>query len=185
MVSNHPEDVEGECNAWCLIGDDFGDNDCTFRCKLPAGHEGWHEEQFGRHGDQKWFRWEKDARPAKEADEEQWRGRDDARDVEPVPHEPGEHYLAGFCAELEDVEYGRKLRNECAADAKRAMLLSCQRPECDDECPARQGCERTCRTCGETAEIRCSRCRLWFCREHESYHWEFCAARKEKRNEPE
>ena len=43
-----PEDVEGECNARLFIADDFGDNTCTMRCSLPAGHEGYHQEAFER-----------------------------------------------------------------------------------------------------------------------------------------
>lgn len=39
-----PPDVEGECNAWLLIGDDYGDNQATMRCGLPVGHEGDHKE---------------------------------------------------------------------------------------------------------------------------------------------
>jgi hypothetical protein len=37
-------DVPGDCNAHLVLGDDFGDNDCTFRCQLPVGHEGLHKE---------------------------------------------------------------------------------------------------------------------------------------------
>ncbi len=43
-----PEDVPGECNAWLLLGDDYGDNSTTCRCKLPEGHEGAHQEKFMR-----------------------------------------------------------------------------------------------------------------------------------------
>lgn len=39
-----PEDVEGECNAWLGIADDYGDNQATMRCSLPVGHEGDHKE---------------------------------------------------------------------------------------------------------------------------------------------
>lgn len=42
------EDVEGLCNARLYIGDDYGDNEATMRCKLPAGHEGRHEKHFTR-----------------------------------------------------------------------------------------------------------------------------------------
>ena len=43
-----PEVVPGNCNAELHIGDDFGDNRCTMRCKLPAGHEGLHKEEYMR-----------------------------------------------------------------------------------------------------------------------------------------
>lgn len=43
-----PEDVESECNAHLYLGDDWGDNSCTIRCELPAGHEGLHQEIFER-----------------------------------------------------------------------------------------------------------------------------------------
>lgn len=45
-----PIDVDGECNARLEIGDDYGDNVCTMRCSLAAGHEGPHTEQFDRSG---------------------------------------------------------------------------------------------------------------------------------------
>lgn len=32
------------CSASLRMGDDFGDNPCTFKCKLPKGHEGLHIE---------------------------------------------------------------------------------------------------------------------------------------------
>ena len=37
------------CGATLRIGDDFGDNECTFRCQLAKGHEGNHQEIF-QHG---------------------------------------------------------------------------------------------------------------------------------------
>ena len=39
-----PKDVQGECNARMVIGDDSGDYDCTFRCVLSANHGGQHFE---------------------------------------------------------------------------------------------------------------------------------------------
>lgn len=41
-----PDDVEGECNAHCYIGDNYGDGTATMRCKLPKGHESPHREEF-------------------------------------------------------------------------------------------------------------------------------------------
>ena len=46
-----PEPVEGKCNAWLILADDHGDNDCTFQCNLEAGHVGAHGESFNRHMD--------------------------------------------------------------------------------------------------------------------------------------
>ncbi len=43
-----PEDVAGECNARLFIGDNYGDNHVTMRCQLELGHEGEHQEQYGR-----------------------------------------------------------------------------------------------------------------------------------------
>jgi hypothetical protein len=40
------QEVDGRCGAKMFLGDDYGDNSCTFRCQLPAGHEGLHEEKF-------------------------------------------------------------------------------------------------------------------------------------------
>ena len=46
-----PKDVEGECNARLEIGDDYGDNCATMRCKLEPGHPGPHQETFqNNHG---------------------------------------------------------------------------------------------------------------------------------------
>jgi hypothetical protein len=52
-----PEDVAGECNRRLEIGDDYGDNSCTFRCKLPQGHEGPHREEFRTGGDTVTMTW--------------------------------------------------------------------------------------------------------------------------------
>ena len=41
-----PEDVEGECNNHCYIGDNFGDNHATMRCQLKINHKGNHQEQY-------------------------------------------------------------------------------------------------------------------------------------------
>lgn len=43
-----PQDVVGECNAHLYLADDYGDNDCTCRCGLAAGHSGLHRESFTR-----------------------------------------------------------------------------------------------------------------------------------------
>jgi hypothetical protein len=34
------------CNAHLILGDDHGDNDCTFKCQLEKGHSGPHNEKF-------------------------------------------------------------------------------------------------------------------------------------------
>lgn len=38
------------CGAELAMGDDFGDNECTFRCTLSAGHIGSHEETGNLYG---------------------------------------------------------------------------------------------------------------------------------------
>lgn len=43
-----PEDMCGECNAHLYIGDNFGDNHATMRCRLTAGHAGPHFERWAR-----------------------------------------------------------------------------------------------------------------------------------------
>jgi hypothetical protein len=43
-----PDDVEGECNAWLIVTDDWGDNHATMRCGLAAKHEGFHREASKR-----------------------------------------------------------------------------------------------------------------------------------------
>ena len=56
-----PEDIEGECNAWLFIGDDYGDNHSTIRCSLPKGHSGPHKETYMHHsGSQVTITWEID-----------------------------------------------------------------------------------------------------------------------------
>jgi len=53
-----PEDVEGQCNARLFIGDNYGDNHATMRCQLEPGHEGDHEEKYGRPPQKVTVRWE-------------------------------------------------------------------------------------------------------------------------------
>lgn len=101
-----PRDVPGNCNAWVQFGDDFGDNDCTFACHLHVGHTGWHEVTFGTSGHGKLLHWEYDQRPDIEADDEHQRGYHDGHSDEP-PSEPGEHYLAGYCLALEEIDDDR------------------------------------------------------------------------------
>lgn len=42
-----------KCGACLFLGDDHGDNRCTFRCTRLKGHEGAHEEAFIRRGSDK------------------------------------------------------------------------------------------------------------------------------------
>lgn len=55
-----PQDVDGACNAWLLLGDDYGDNTTTIRCDLPSNHEGDHLETLVREGQTARFTWVKD-----------------------------------------------------------------------------------------------------------------------------
>lgn len=43
-----PKDVEGKCNARLELGDDYGDNSCTFLCELNPDHQGRHKESCSR-----------------------------------------------------------------------------------------------------------------------------------------
>lgn len=61
-----PKDVDGECNSHLYIGDDYGDNHSTMRCRLLKGHDGPHREEFRRDGGQVVVTWEKDEREAGE-----------------------------------------------------------------------------------------------------------------------
>lgn len=45
-----PPDKPGECNAWLRLSCDHGDNPVTFRCQLPSGHIGQHEERCRAEG---------------------------------------------------------------------------------------------------------------------------------------
>jgi hypothetical protein len=103
-MPNRPKDVEGHCNAWLTISDDFGDNEATCRCQLPEGHLGRHREEWIRgEGNPVEVTWELDQRPELEAEEARFRGYDDGHSKE-GPEEPGEDYLEGFCAGVEERE---------------------------------------------------------------------------------
>jgi hypothetical protein len=57
-----PKDVDGECNARLFLSDDYGDNDCTIRCRLSPNHDGPHEENFKRGGEPVKITWVFDER---------------------------------------------------------------------------------------------------------------------------
>lgn len=65
-----PKDVEDQCNARLILGDDYGDNSTTFRCPLPLGHEGVHKEEFKHGGGQVTITWERDERVTEDDDAE-------------------------------------------------------------------------------------------------------------------
>jgi len=62
MFDGPPKDVEGECNARLYLGDDWGDNRCTIRCKEAPEHEGPHRETFMRDDTPVVITWVKDER---------------------------------------------------------------------------------------------------------------------------
>ena len=66
------KNVEGECNARLYLGDDYGDNVCTIRCRLPAGHDGPHREEFKRGGKPVVITWEVDERDEEAWNDEEW-----------------------------------------------------------------------------------------------------------------
>jgi len=39
-----------KCRARLELGDDMGDNECTFHCQLERGHPGLHIESFSHYG---------------------------------------------------------------------------------------------------------------------------------------
>jgi len=45
MINPPPERDDEKCHAKISFGDDFGDNRCTFYCRLPKGHDGAHSEE--------------------------------------------------------------------------------------------------------------------------------------------
>ena len=47
-----------KCRAIVAIGDDYGDNSCTFHCQLDAGHEGLHSENFENSGKNLTLTWD-------------------------------------------------------------------------------------------------------------------------------
>ena len=46
------------CPSTIVFGDDHGDNDCTFHCKLEKGHFGWHTENGKQEGQTYLLQWE-------------------------------------------------------------------------------------------------------------------------------
>lgn len=68
--------AHGACGALLQIGDDHGDNHCTFVCALPSGHDGEHRE-VTRDGEPGMFTmtWTTDQRPAlrkEDAEMDEW-----------------------------------------------------------------------------------------------------------------
>lgn len=51
------ENEDQICNAEIAFGDDYGDNSCTFHCKLPYGHAGEHEEIGDMYGQKYKLKW--------------------------------------------------------------------------------------------------------------------------------
>lgn len=47
-----------KCRAIVSIGDDHGDNSCTFHCQLESGHEGLHSEKFENSGKNLTMTWD-------------------------------------------------------------------------------------------------------------------------------
>ena len=39
-----------KCGNILRLGDDFGDNECSFACMLEAGHDGPHRDEFEHEG---------------------------------------------------------------------------------------------------------------------------------------
>lgn len=50
------------CPAHLKVGDDFGDNECTFKCSLKKGHRGLHKESYKRGKGLVVVRWDGDDR---------------------------------------------------------------------------------------------------------------------------
>ncbi len=50
-MSDSTKDIESECNARLYLADDYGDNPCTFRCRLSPGHLGEHTVIFATKND--------------------------------------------------------------------------------------------------------------------------------------
>ena len=73
VVMEPQRDVEGECNERLEIGDDWGDNTCTFRCQEPPGHAGPHREEFESGGRPVTVTWASE--PTNEPDADEPHGR--------------------------------------------------------------------------------------------------------------
>jgi len=52
----------GTCGAKLVLGDDYGDNDVTFKCGLSKHHEGDHYERFKSADRKVTVRWEEKAK---------------------------------------------------------------------------------------------------------------------------
>lgn len=48
-----------KCDAVIVLGDDYGDNDCTFHCKLEKDHLGDHSEGGDIDGQKYTMTWER------------------------------------------------------------------------------------------------------------------------------
>lgn len=51
------EQAAAKCEAVIVFGDDHGDNDCTFHCKLEQGHTGPHSETGILYGESYSLNW--------------------------------------------------------------------------------------------------------------------------------
>ena len=90
MFDGELQDIPGECDCHLYLGDNYGDNHTTIRCRLPMGHKGPHIEEFVRKGGKVMITWERDERAAAEAESEaygEWMaaGCQDDWDSEDVP----------------------------------------------------------------------------------------------------
>lgn len=114
MSFGEPQDKEGECNARLFVGDNFGDNHVTFRCSMPAGHEGPHHENYiTGTGGEVMIQWVKDMRGTADDPDRPYQ-RDCLRWIITHPEEmakyPGENVaihaekgIVAHAVELEDV----------------------------------------------------------------------------------
>lgn len=57
------------CNATLEVGDDFGDNPCTFQCDRLYSHKGMHKVEFQGNRGRRIVRWDGDDRPVHERPE--------------------------------------------------------------------------------------------------------------------
>lgn len=58
--TDQPASHPPTCESTIAFGDDFGDNESTFHCELPPGHEGLHQESGDMYGQPFTLTWKGD-----------------------------------------------------------------------------------------------------------------------------
>lgn len=63
--------IDGRCHSFVQFGDDYGDNQSSFHCELPANHDGKHQESGCQYGKEYVVQWTEPTREYTEKVEKQ------------------------------------------------------------------------------------------------------------------